>query len=63
MLFWCLLPRLCEGHMEKLCRVSLLDKSMIDPKVEASYRQAAASAKAIQFQYVSIAVMLCLSVF
>ncbi|CAK9061163.1 Uncharacterized protein SCF082_LOCUS32081, partial [Durusdinium trenchii] len=37
--------QLCEGHMEKLCRVSLLDKSMIDPKVEASYRQAAASAK------------------
>ncbi|CAK9089138.1 Uncharacterized protein SCF082_LOCUS42073 [Durusdinium trenchii] len=37
---------LCEGHMEKFCRISLaIDKSFADVKLDTSFRQAAATNK------------------
>ena len=39
--------RLCETHMEKMCRMTLVtEKQPVDPKLEALYRQAAAANKA-----------------
>ena len=39
--------RLCETHMEKMCRMTLVtDKQPVDPKLEALYRQSAAANKA-----------------